>query len=145
LTLEPQWSAKNILLEAELPKLTVYADEGLLSQVWVNLLHNAIKFTPADGTVIVKLEGSGDDSGSNGGATVTIADTGVGIAKDDLPHIFERFYKVDKARDRALGGNGLGLSLVKKIVELHDGRLSVESELGKGTTFKIFLPRLHSV
>jgi signal transduction histidine kinase len=134
LTLEPQWTERNILLEADLPKYTVYADEGLLSQVWVNLLHNAIKFTPDGDAVTVKLESTGD------GATVTISDNGAGIGKEDLPHIFERFYKADKARDRSLGGNGLGLSLVKKIVELHDGGISVDSEIGKGATFEVFLP-----
>jgi signal transduction histidine kinase len=139
LALEPQWAERDILLEADLPKCAVCADEGLLSQVWVNLLHNAIKFTPDGDAVSVKLESTGD------GATVTISDNGAGIGKEDLPHIFERFYKADKARDRSLGGNGLGLSLVKKIIELHEGKISVDSEPGKGTTFEIFLPYLHSV
>ncbi|MDR1291783.1 MAG: HAMP domain-containing histidine kinase [Clostridiales Family XIII bacterium] len=134
LTLEPQWAERNILLEADLPQCTTRADEGLLSQVWVNLLHNAVKFTPEGDSVSVKLESDG------GGATVTITDNGVGIGKEDLPHIFERFYKADKARDRSLGGNGLGLSLVKKIVELHGGQISVESELGKGARFTVSLP-----
>jgi signal transduction histidine kinase len=72
-------------------------------------------------------------------AAVKISDTGVGIAPEDQVRIFERFYKVDKARDRSLGGNGLGLSLVKKIVELHGGGVSVESEPGKGTAFRVTL------
>jgi two-component system phosphate regulon sensor histidine kinase PhoR len=129
LTLEPQWSAKNLTVEADLQRCVASGDQDLLSQVWVNLLVNAIKFTPEGGVIFIAMnEGS-----------VKIADTGVGISKDDLPHIFERFYKVDKARDRALGGNGLGLSLVRKIVELHGGDITVESEPGKGTVFTIRL------
>jgi signal transduction histidine kinase len=135
LTLEPQWSAKNITLEADLLKSTVNGDEALLSQVWINLLVNAIKFTPEGGTITITM---------NDGA-VTVADTGCGIPDEDRPHIFERFYKVDKARDRSRGGNGLGLAIVKKITELHGGHISVESDPGKGTTFEIFLPGLHSV
>ena len=73
-------------------------------------------------------------------AVVKISDTGVGIAPEDQIHIFERFYKADKARDRSLGGNGLGLSLVKKIVELHGGGVTVESTLGEGTMFETILP-----
>jgi signal transduction histidine kinase len=135
LTLEPQWSAKQLSVEADLDKCTINGDEDLLSQLWINLLANAIKFTPENGTVQVSLNAD----------TVRIADTGIGIAKDDLPHIFERFYKVDKARDRSLGGNGLGLSLVKKIVELHDGSITVNSEISAGTSFEILLPGLQSV
>ncbi|MDR1068741.1 MAG: HAMP domain-containing histidine kinase [Clostridiales Family XIII bacterium] len=135
LTLEPQWSAKNLTVHAALQKCVASGDENLLSQVWMNLLVNAIKFTPENGVISVSLREN----------AVKISDTGIGIAKDDLPHIFERFYKVDKARDRALGGNGLGLSLVKKITELHGGRISVESEPRAGTTFEIFLPGLRSV
>lgn len=129
LSLEPQWSAKSINLEVDLPKYTITADEDLLSQVWVNLLHNAIKFTPDGGGITVKL--------SDG--AVTITDSGTGIAESDLIHIFERFYKADRARDRALGGNGLELSLVKKIVELHGFRITVESEINQGTRFTICL------
>ena len=69
-----------------------------------------------------------------------MADTGVGIALEDQLHIFERFYKVDKSRDRSLGGNGLGLSMVRKIVELHGGKVTLESEIGKGSTFTVSLP-----
>ena len=135
LTLEPQWAAKGLNVEADLQKCTVSGDEDLLSQVWMNLLHNAIKFTPDGGSITIELRV--DDKA----ATVRITDEGVGIAPEDQIHIFERFYKADKARDRSLGGNGLGLSLVKKIVTLHDGSVTVESELGKGTTFEIVLPR----
>ena len=75
-----------------------------------------------------------------GYASIKISDTGAGIAAGDQMHIFERFYKADKSRDRALGGNGLGLPLVKKIVELHGGRISFESEIDRGTTFTVLLP-----
>ena len=135
LTLEPQWSVKKITLEADMQKITVCGDEDLLSQVWMNLLHNAIKFTPGDGQIGIAL--TSDEKS----ATVKISDTGVGISPEDQIHIFERFYKADKARDRSLGGNGLGLSLVKKIVELHSGSVAVESEPGKGTVFTISLMR----
>jgi signal transduction histidine kinase len=133
LTLEPQWSAKGLTLEADLVKCSVLGDEDLLSQVWVNLLHNAIKFTPEGGQICIVLSIESDE------AVVRISDTGIGITPEDQIHVFERFYKADKARDRSLGGNGLGLSLVKKIVELHGGQISVESTVGKGT---IFIARL---
>ena len=139
LMLEPQWRGKNITMEAELEKLTIQGDEDLLSQVWVNLLHNAIKFTPEGGIIRMVLKSRDNE------ACCQIVDTGIGIAPEDLLHIFERFYKVDKSRDRALGGNGLGLSLAKKIVELHGGHIVPHSELGKGSTFTVELPRLHSV
>ena len=135
LMLEPQWGAKDIAMEADLEKLTIQGDEGLLSQVWVNLLHNAVKFTPEGGVIRVSLKSDQTN------VCCRISDTGIGIAPEDQIHIFERFYKVDKSRDRALGGNGLGLSLAKKIVELHDGHITPQSEIGKGTTFTITLPR----
>ena len=139
LVLEPQWKSKNIAMEVDLEKLTIPGDEDLLSQVWINLLHNAIKFTPEGGTIRVTLKTDRSD------VKCQISDTGSGIAPEDQMHIFERFYKVDKSRDRALGGNGLGLSLAKKIVELHRGYISVQSEPGKGSTFSVILPRLLSV
>ena len=136
LMLEPQWSAKNIVVDAKIDKITVNADEELLSQVWINLLHNAIKFTPQNGRIEVFLTASG------GIAECKISDTGAGIAPADQVHIFERFYKVDKSRSRSLGGNGLGLSLCKKIVELHEGTITLDSSPGRGT---VFIVRLHCV
>jgi signal transduction histidine kinase len=127
LTLEPQWSAKNIELSAELSKTTINADADLLSQVWINLLVNAIKFTPESGAITITLINN----------SVAITDTGEGISQDNQIHIFERFYKVDKARDRSLGGNGLGLSIVNKILELHGFDITVESKPGKGTRFVV--------
>ena len=139
LMLEPQWSAKHIALEVDLERLTIQGDEGLLSQVWVNLLHNAIKFTPEGGVIRVILKSD------QANVCCLITDTGIGIAPEDQIHIFERFYKVDKSRGRAHGGNGLGLSLAKKIVGLHEGQITPQSEIGKGTTFTVTLPKLHSV
>ena len=139
LMMEPQWRGKNITMEAELEKLTIQGDEDLLSQVWINLLHNAIKFTPEGGIIRILLRAGNNE------ACCQISDTGIGIAPEDMVHIFERFYKVDKTRDRALGGNGLGLSLAKKIVELHGGHIIPQSTLGKGSTFTVEIPRLHSV
>ena len=135
LTLEPQWSVKKLTVEAELQKLAVNGDQDLLSQVWMNLLHNAIKFTPERGQIKLSL------SSDREATVVKISDTGIGIAQEEQMHIFERFYKVDKARNRSLGGNGLGLSIVKKIVELHKGSITAESEIGKGTVFTIRLPK----
>ncbi len=134
LTMEPQWADKNITPEADLQKCILEGDRDLLSQAWVNLIHNAIKFTPINGEIMISLK---EDKNQ---VIIKICDSGIGISKEEQIHIFERFYKVDKSRDRALGGNGLGLSLVKKIILLHNGSITVDSEPGYGTTFTIMLP-----
>jgi signal transduction histidine kinase len=135
LVLEPQWTDKNLTPTLDLSKITFTGDEELLSQVWINLLHNAVKFTPEGGAfgVTLRREDGGD-------VTCRVYDSGIGIDAQDRVHIFERFYKADSSRDRALGGNGLGLSLVKKIVELHGGTIDVESEPGHGAAFTVRLP-----
>jgi signal transduction histidine kinase len=134
LLLEPQWSAKRIEPETDLRRVEISGGEDLLKQVWINLLVNAIKFTPENGEIKISVKADG------GNIECRITDSGVGIAPADQMRIFERFYKADKARDRSLGGNGLGLSLVKKIVELHGGGITVESTPGKGSTFIVTLP-----
>ncbi|WP_238996673.1 sensor histidine kinase [Paenibacillus pinistramenti] len=134
LSCEPQWLEKNIEMDAELKPVEMEADQNLLSQVWVNLLHNAVKFTPPGGTVRISL------SASDSEAVISVQDTGIGIAEENLPHIFERFYKADRSRARHEGGNGLGLSILQKIVELHHGEVSVTSQLGEGTEFIVRLP-----
>jgi two-component system, OmpR family, phosphate regulon sensor histidine kinase PhoR len=137
LACEPQWAAKGLELDAALDEATVVtADEDLLSRVWINLIHNSIKFTPQGGGVRVAL------CRSEAGLEVSVADTGIGIAPEDQAHIFERFYKGDKSRRRSEGGNGLGLSIVKKIVDMHHGTLCVESQPGQGTKFTVVLPQL---
>jgi len=114
---------------------TRFKDEDLLSQVWTNLIHNSIKFSPEAASVKVTLHRCDDL------AEFRISDTGIGISAEDQARIFERFYKVDAARSGSNGGSGLGLSIVKKIIDLHQGEIRVESELGQGTTFTILLPR----
>jgi two-component system, OmpR family, sensor histidine kinase SenX3 len=99
-----------------------------------NLLENAIRYTPEGGKICVGLKMQG------GRAVLTVQDTGIGIPAKDLPRIFERFYRVDKARARETGGTGLGLSIVRHIAESHGGRVLAESELGVGTTFTVTLP-----
>jgi two-component system phosphate regulon sensor histidine kinase PhoR len=100
----------------------------------VNLLQNAINYTPEGGRIT--LEARKDE----GGVQFEVADSGIGIPSEDLPRIFERFYRVDKGRSRELGGTGLGLSIVKHIAEAHGGRVSVESRIGKGSRFTVTLP-----
>jgi len=117
-------------LAADLP--SVSADSARLRHVIVNLIHNAIKFTDAGGRITVTTRGEGNS------VTVAIADTGRGIASDDLPHVFERFYKGDKAR--AGEGTGMGLAIAKHIIEAHGGDIRVESEEGRGSTFSFSLP-----
>ena len=112
----------------------MFADPGKLAQVCYNIIENAIKYTPDGGTITVSLHKSGRD------AVLDISDTGVGIPAEDLPHVFDRFYRVDKARSRETGGTGLGLSIVKQIVRLHAGSVTVASEPGRGTTFTVQLP-----
>lgn len=112
----------------------MFADPAKLQQVMYNLIDNAIKYTPDGGKIRISLELSGRD------ALLKVSDTGVGIPKNDVPHVFDRFYRVDKARSRETGGTGLGLSIVQQIVRLHGGSIDVQSEVGKGTTFIIELP-----
>jgi signal transduction histidine kinase len=131
---EPQWKLKKLDVDLALTKVTLDADEDLLSQVWTNLLHNAIKFTPESGRIRITLTRSEDD------AVVVVTDNGIGIAEADRTRIFTPFYKADQSRNAAVQGNGLGLPLAKRIVELHQGEITVDSEPGRGTTFTLRLP-----
>lgn len=119
----------------------VFGDRDKLKQVLLNLVSNAIKYTPAGGKVTLGL------TCVNGWARFTVVDTGVGISPEDLPHVFERFYRVDKSRTRgagAPGGAGLGLSIARWIVQAHGGRLEVSSALGKGSCFSLWLPLIET-
>lgn len=135
LAIEPQWEAKNIDVSLDAHEVELTADEDLMSQAWMNLLTNAIKFTPEEGQIQVSLACHEHE------ITVSIADNGIGIKEEEQPRIFERFYMADRSRNRSAGGSGLGLSIVQKIVELHGGSISVSSKYGEGTQFKVTLPR----
>jgi two-component system, OmpR family, phosphate regulon sensor histidine kinase PhoR len=137
LACEPQWQQKQLDMDIELPECTIEGDEELLSQVWTNLFYNAIKFTPEKGTIKLHLLPEGKQY------RIVVSDNGPGIADEHLPHLFERFYKVDKSRNRSGSGSGLGLSIVRKIVEMHGGEVSVSSRVGEGTSFTVVLPVLH--
>lgn len=114
--------------------LSVEGDRVKLEQLFLNLLENAIRYTPRGGKVSVSIEKRGTE------AMVAITDTGIGIPEEHLPHLFERFYRVDKARSRAEGGAGLGLAICKHIVQVHHGRIEVQSQPNRGSTFSVFLP-----
>jgi heavy metal sensor kinase len=114
--------------------LVVNGDEARLRELFMNLLDNAIRYTPAPGTVSVSFRREGQM------AVVAITDTGIGIPAEDIPFIFERFYRVDKSRSRAEGGSGLGLAICRHIAEAHGGKIEVESQVGAGSTFSVWLP-----
>ena len=135
--LRPQFEDKGVGLAAELPQglLRVLADPDRIGQVLTNLLGNALQYTPAGGTVTVR-------AGREGGrVAVAVADTGIGIAAEHLPHVFDRFYRVDRSRARASGGSGIGLTIVRHLVEAHGGSIRAESAgPGRGSTFTVILP-----
>ena len=135
LACEPQWASKAIEMDVSFDEVTITADDDLLSQVWINLLSNSIKFTPEGGRICVDLRQQ------DGSIAFGITDTGIGIAEEEQAHIFERFYKADKSRTRSNGGgSGLGLSIAQKIIEMHHGTIAVSSKPCAGTTFTVLLP-----
>ncbi|MBL3844325.1 two-component sensor histidine kinase [Bacillus cereus] len=131
---EPLWAEKEIELELNLEKVHITADQESMSQVWINLIHNSIKFTPSGGTITIQLKEYEKV------VEVRIRDSGIGISEEQKQHIFERFYKADSSRNRAYGGSGLGLAIVKKVLDLHQGEIKVESEEGSGTEFIVRIP-----
>jgi signal transduction histidine kinase len=135
---EPQFREKGVVLQLSAGDgaagTSARVDPDRFSQAVINLLSNALKFTPAGGTVSVSAE-----AGITG-TEIRVADTGIGISAEDLPRIFERFYRVDSSRSRATGGAGIGLSIARAIVEAHGGTLHAESEPGRGSEFLITLP-----
>lgn len=134
LSFESQWEAKNLEIEADIDDdVTVEADSELLSLVWNNLLSNAVKFTDEGGRITLTLHTDGDM------AVVKVADTGCGIDRETGKHIFEKFYQGDPSHTTM--GNGLGLALVRRVVEIVGGNISVESQVGKGSVFTIEIRR----
>jgi two-component system phosphate regulon sensor histidine kinase PhoR len=134
LACETRWAEKHLEMEVTLEEASITGDEELLSQLWINLVHNSIKFTPEGGSVRVDLRRGSDRH------RVSVSDTGIGIAPDDLVHIFERFYKADRARSAQQSGNGLGLAIAKRVVEIHGGVITAQSLPGTGTEFVVELP-----
>ncbi len=136
-TSESQQQGPRLLLQHITPA-QVYGDADQLKQVLVALLDNALKYTPYEGSVSLALSTETHE------AMVKVSDTGIGIAPEDIPHIFERFYRADRARSRERGGSGLGLAIVQSIVQQQHGTIEVESTPGKGSTFTIKLPMVNS-
>lgn len=134
--MKPLADTSQLALSRSVPAgLIVPADSDRLEQVLTNLVDNALKYTPPGGRIEVRAVAA------NGEVAVEVADTGRGIPPEDLPHVFDRFYRVDRSRTRGSGGTGLGLAIAKHIVEAHGGRISVRSRRDEGTTFEFTLPR----
>jgi two-component system phosphate regulon sensor histidine kinase PhoR len=131
-------AAAGVTLSGELPAepLPLVSDPDRVESILVNLVQNAVRYTPRGGAVTVAVEAAPQ------GASYRVRDTGIGIPPKDLPRVTERFYRVDPGRSRAQGGTGLGLSIVKHLVELLRGELRLESEQGRGTTATVTLPNL---
>lgn len=136
LKLKPQFEAKGVELKLTISSVLpeVLTDENRLTQILINLIDNALCFTPRGGQVEISAQAK------NNFIELAVSDTGIGIAKEDLPHIFERFYRADKSRSRKTGGTGIGLAIVKELVRIHGGEIRVESKEGKGTKFSFTLP-----
>lgn len=132
LILEPEWNQKMLEFNIELEEIIYNGNEELLQQVWINLISNAIKFSEDEGIISIRM------TSEEGSLTVEIEDQGCGMDEETVKHIFDKFYQGDRARNRE--GNGLGLALVKKIIELSKGTVTVQSTPAKGSTFIIKLP-----
>jgi len=130
----PLAEAKGVTIETDLHPTALSADMSRITQVITKLLTNAIRYNHREGRVHVSLDTDGPH------AVLVISDTGLGIPIESQPHIFERFYRVDKARSREEGGSGLGLAICKTVVEAHGGTITFRSDTGQGTTFEVRLP-----
>lgn len=128
--------SQTLQLEAMPEELFLYADEMAVDQILDNLVDNAIKYTPTNGSITLRGKAEGNL------LKVEVSDSGIGLDRADVTRIFERFYRVDKARSLEAGGSGLGLSIVKHLVQQQQGRIEVESQPGQGSTFRVWLPRV---
>ncbi|MBN2539602.1 MAG: PAS domain-containing protein [Deltaproteobacteria bacterium] len=135
--IERKASEKGVHMEKEMPDdlPIICGDRDRLHQIVLNVLDNAVKFTPDSGSISIKTL-----DGKDGNVYIKISDTGIGIPKGEIPRLGERFYRVDKTRSRELGGTGLGLSIVKHLMTAHNGRIEIESQLGRGTTVSLIFP-----
>jgi heavy metal sensor kinase len=132
---EADIAARKLKVSVEGSCPDVWGDRNRLQQVLTNLLSNAVKYTPPEGVLRVVL------SDTDGSVFLVVEDNGVGISEDELPFVFERFYRADKSRSRSSGGSGIGLAVVKSIVTAHGGKVDVESRLNRGSRFRIALPK----
>ncbi|MBN1533153.1 MAG: HAMP domain-containing protein [Spirochaetes bacterium] len=133
--------ARNIALTLKrIDEITIRCEPGLMRRLLSNLIQNAVKYTPEGGSVEVTLKRPDDGEGHGMKALFIISDTGIGIPRKDLPLVFDRFYRVDKSRSGKTGGSGLGLTIVKKILDLHGGKVTVRSRPGAGTSFFLYFP-----
>ncbi|HZW49344.1 MAG TPA: ATP-binding protein [Bacillota bacterium] len=132
---ENEFRKKNVILTTDTQEQNLIADKDMMAQILTNLISNALKYTPAGGSVTISTSDNDDN------VQIVIQDTGIGISQEDLPYIFERFYRADQSRSRITGGSGIGLTIVKSLIEAHHGKISVHSELGVGSKFTILLPR----
>ncbi len=128
-----QMSATHTIVQGKIENISIKGDVHRLNQMLANLVSNAIKYTPEGGTITLSLFRDDDR------AKIEVADNGIGIAPEHIPHLFDRFYRVNKARSRNIGSTGLGLAIVKEIVQQHGGTVTVESEIGKGSVFSAWL------
>jgi signal transduction histidine kinase len=126
------------LTKSVLPSCPAFGDPDAIRRLLLILLDNAIKYTPAGGRIEIRLDVEGSVEGPM--AVIEISDTGAGIGPDDLPRVFDRFYRVSMDRSRKTGGSGLGLAIARWLASLHEGEIRVESELGKGSAFRVLLP-----
>ncbi|MBY0085198.1 HAMP domain-containing histidine kinase [Brevibacillus sp. M2.1A] len=133
LVLQQQWQQKKLAMELTLPETFIVGDKQLLNQVWMNLLANSIKFTPTAGSIYIAIQ-------KDTRIVVTIRDTGIGMSEEEQEHVFDRFYKGDKSRNREATGSGLGLSIVQKILQVAKGSIHIQSRIGEGTTVTVSLP-----
>lgn len=135
--IRPSVEAKSMTLHISLGEglPSLRGDQNRLTQLFVNLVHNAVKYSPPGGEIRVEIESSGEEA-----LTIAIRDSGMGISPEDQKAIFERFYRVRRPETENIEGSGLGLTLVKRLVDLHNGQIGLVSRLGEGTTFFVTLP-----
>ena len=131
--LEKEYTSKKITIKFNNENKNIFADKDKITQVVLNILSNAIKYNKIGGKIEIKIIKNGNN------IIISFKDNGIGISKDDVSHIFERFYRADKSRNRLTGGSGIGLAISKAIIEAHGGNITANSELNKGTEIIITL------
>ncbi len=132
---QPLAAQHHVSITSNLEECVLTGHAGILERMVANLLLNSISYNREGGTVDVVLKSDRET------VALEIRDTGIGISKEEIPNLFQRFYRVDKARSRLTGGSGLGLSICELVVQLHHGKIEVDSQIGVGSTFRILLPK----